>query len=357
MTRYPVSKLLAFVRLVLQQHGVPFDDAEVAARRMLDADVRGMSGHGVFRLPQYVARLQAGGYNVRPDIRATHETPVSALVEGDNGIGQVVLTRAADIAIKKAAEHGVAWVGVRGSNHAGAAGVYASMALEHDLIGVYLAVGSSNHLPPWGGTDPLLSTNPLAVAIPAGLEAPIVLDMATTVVSYGRIKIARDQGETLPEGWMVDRTGAPLTDPNRSGEGFLVPIGGYKGYGLGLVIGMLAGVLNGAAFGSRVVDFTQDHDTPTNTGQTLVMVRPDLFQPLEAFKVEMDERIRELRSSTPMPGQPPVRVPGDQMPRRQRAAAEHGLTLPPGTANRLRELAERLGITDHPFPAATSDGA
>lgn len=357
MTRYPVSELLAFVRLVLQQHGVPCDDAEITARRMLDADVRGMTGHGIFRLPQYVARLEAGGYNVRPGIRVTHETPVSALVDGDNGIGQVVLTRAADIAITKAREHGLAWVGVRGSNHAGAAGVYASMALEHDLIGAYLAVGSSNHLPPWGGTDPLLSTNPLAVAIPAGVEPPVVLDMATTVVSYGRIKIARERGEALPEGWMVDRTGAPLTDANRSDEGFLVPIGGYKGYGLGLVIGMLAGVLNGAAFGSRVVDFTQDHGTPTNTGQTLVVVRPDLFRPLEEFKAEMDERIRELRSSTPMPGEPPVRVPGDQMPRRYREAGERGLALPPGTADRLRELAERLGIASHPFPAATSSGA
>jgi L-2-hydroxycarboxylate dehydrogenase (NAD+) len=346
---YPVPALLAFVEAVLQRFGVPTQDARVTARRMLDADVRGMTGHGVFRLPQYVQRLEAGGYNVRPAIRQLHETPVSALIDGDNGLGQVVVTRAAETAVAKARANGVAWIGVRGSNHAGAAGVYATMGLEHGLIGLYLAVGSSNHLPAWGGVDPLLSTNPLAVAIPAGEEPPVVLDMATTVVSYGRIKIAAERGETMPEGWMVDRSGAPLTDATRSGEGFLLPIGGYKGYGLGLVIGMLAGVLNGAAFGSRVVDFTKDHATPTNTGQTIVMVRPDLFQPLEQFRAEMDERIREFRASTPMPGMPPVRTPGDQAAQRATVAERNGIGLSAGTVDRLRDLAERLDVTEHPF--------
>jgi LDH2 family malate/lactate/ureidoglycolate dehydrogenase len=344
-----VSELVVFVEDVLQRYDVPLDHARITARRMLDADVRGMGAHGLLRLPQYADRLDAGGYTLRPDIRTTRETSVSALVDGDNGLGQVVVTRAAEIAIAKATAHGLAWVGVRGSNHAGAAGVYASMGLEHDLIGIYLAVGSANHLPPWGGLDPLLSTNPLAVAIPAGEEPPVVLDMATTVVSYGRIKVAVERGETMPEGWMVDRAGAPLTDPSRSAEGFLLPIGGYKGYGLSLVIGMLAGVLNGAAFGSRVVDFTHDNVTPTNTGHMIVMVRPDLFQPLQAFQAEMDQRVRELKASTPMPGRPPVRVPGDQAPRRAAAAALEGIAVMPGTVVRLRELAERLGLTTHPF--------
>lgn len=346
---YGVPDLLRFVESVLGTYSVPADHARTTARRMLDADVRGMSGHGIFRLPQYAARLEAGGYNIRPDMRLERETPVSAVVNGDNGLGQVVVTRAVETAVAKATDAGMAWVGVRRSNHAGAAGVYAAMALDHDLIGVYLAVGSSNHLPPWGGLDPLLSTNPLAVAIPAGDEPPVVLDMATTVVSYGRIKVAAERGETMPEGWMVDRTGAPLTDPRRSGEGFLVPIGGYKGYGLSLVVGMLAGVLNAAAFGSQVVDFSADHRTPANTGQAVLMVRPDLFRPLAEFKAEVDERIRELRSSTPMPGHPPVRLPGDQAQQRAVRAAEAGVTVSSGTADALRALAGRLGLPADPF--------
>lgn len=346
---YPVAAVRTFIEDVLVHFGLAPDAARVGGLRMLDADVRGMSGHGIFRLPAYARRFEAGGYNPRPAIRAVHETPVSALVDGDNGFGQVVVTRAAETAIAKATEHGMAWVGVRGSNHAGAAGVYASLALDHDLIGLYMAVGSSNHLPPWGGVDPLLSTNPLAVAIPAGDEPPVVLDMATTVVSYGRIKVAAERGETLPEGWMVDRSGAPLTDPTRSSEGFLLPIGGYKGYGLGMVIGFLAGVLNGAAFGSEVVDFTADDRTPPNTGQTIVMVRPDLFRPLAEFRAAMDERIREIRTSSRMDHDIAIRIPGDRVPQRTARAQEQGVAVPDGVAAELRRLAGRIGLDDHPF--------
>lgn len=352
--RFPVTAVDEFAERILVRLGLPGPDASVVAERMLDAEIRGMSGHGIFRLPAYAERAEAGGYNLRPDITVVHETSSSALMDGDNGFGQVVVTRAAELAISKATETGLAWVGVRHSNHAGAAGVYAAMGLPHDLVGLYFAVGSANHLPPWGGADPLLSTNPIAAAIPAGDEPPVVLDMATTVVSYGRIKVAQERGETLPEGWMVDREGVPLTDPARSHEGFLLPIGGYKGYGLGLVIGMLAGVLNGAAFGRDVVDFTEDRRTPTNTGQAVVMVRPDLFRPIAEFKAEMDEHIRELRSSTPIPGGPPVRTPGDRMPDRVADAAAHGLAIADGTVTRLVALAARLDVDGAPFPASAS---
>jgi L-2-hydroxycarboxylate dehydrogenase (NAD+) len=348
-SRYPVPQLRDFITTVLERCDVPPADATTTAGRMLDADLRGMGGHGILRLPGYVKRLRAGGYTLRPDVRVVRETPVSALVDGDNGLGQVVMTRVAEIAIDKALESGLAWVGVRGSNHAGAGGVYASMPLERDLIGLYLAIGNANHMPPWGGLDMLLSTNPIAVAIPAGEEPPLVLDMATTQVSYGRVKVAADRGETMPEGWMVDRQGQPLTDPTRSGEGFLVPIGGYKGYGLNLVIGALAGLLNGAALGSSVVDFNADFTTPTNTGQTMLVVRPDLFQPVEEFKAAMDHHIRELKASTPIPDQPPIRVPGDQNPNRIADLREHGVPLAPATVHRLVELATELDVADHPF--------
>jgi len=348
-SRYPVPELQTFITTALASCGVPSDAAATTATRMLDADLRGVGGHGILRLPGYVNRVRAGGYNLRPDIRVVRQTPVSALVDGDNGLGQVVMTEAARIAIDKATANGLAWVGVRGSNHAGAGGVYAAMAPGHDLIGIYLAIGNANHMPPWGGLDMLLSTNPIAVAIPADEEPPLVLDMATTQVSYGRVKVAADRHETMPEGWMVDRRGSPLTDPTRSNEGFLVPIGGYKGYGLNLVIGALAGLLNGAALGSEVVDFNQDFETPTNTGHALIVVRPDLFQPLEEFKAAMDRHIRELKSSTPMPGQPPIRVPGDQTPQRIADMRQHGIPIADGTVRRLADLAGELSIADHPF--------
>ena len=350
-SRYPLPVLQDYIERVLHHYGVEPEHARVTALRMLEADIRGMSGHGIFRLPSYAKRLAAGGYNLHPDITLLHETPVSALVDGDNGLGQVVMTFAAETAIGKARRTGLSWVGVRRSNHAGAGGVYASMALDHDMIGLYMAIGNANHLAPWGGIDLLMSTNPLAAAIPAGDEPPVVLDMATTVVSYGRIKVAAHRGETMPQGWMVDRRGEPITDPNRSSEGFLLPIGGYKGYGLNLVIGVLAGVMNGAAVGSETIDFNADFATETNTGQAIIVLRPDLFRPLAEFKAEMDERVRELKASRPMEGKPPIRIPGDRAPAREAQARDEGLFLEDSTVASLVALAREIGIPADPLPS------
>src|SRR5450432_2907561 len=192
-------------------------------------------------------------------------------------MGHLVMSYATETAIAKAKSAGAAWVGVRMSNHAGPASLYASMPVEQGLIGIYMAVGNANHLPPWGGIDMLLSTNPIAAAIPAGEETPIVLDMATTVAAYGKVKAKAARGEMMPEGWMIDREGKPLTDPRRASEGFLLPIGGYKGYGLALVVGLLAGTLNGAAMGKDVIDFNQDVSSATNTGQAIVAIDPAAF--------------------------------------------------------------------------------
>ncbi len=345
----PVPAVHRLVADILVAHGVPSADAEVVASRMLDADIRGVRTHGIARLEPYCQRIDAGGYNLTPDIRVVRETSVTALIDGDNGFGQLVVTRAADLAIAKAAEHGLAWVGTRCSNHAGAAGVYASMALDHGMIGICLAVGNANQTPPWGGVDVLLSTNPIAVAIPAGEQPPVVLDIATTVASLGRIKATQERGERMPEGWVVDRTGAPITDPARASEGFLLPIGGYKGYGLGLVVGLLAGVVNGAAMGSQVIDMSKDLATPTNSGQLVIALRPDVFQEPEEFRSAMDARIRELRESTPMEGHGPVRTPGDQMRSRIERARTDGLSVPVELATRLAALAGRVGVAPDPF--------
>lgn len=214
---------------------------------MVLADLRGSDGHGIFRLPQYVRRIKAGGTNLRPNIRVVQETDATALVDGDNGMGHLVMQFAAQVAIEKAQRGGIAWAGVRQSNHAGPAALYAMMPLARDMIGIYIAVGSANHMPPWGGTELLLSTNPIAFAIPALAEPPIVLDIATSVTAFGKVKTKAQRGEPMPEGWMIDAQGNPLTDPKRAEEGFLLPIGGYKGCGLALVFGLLAGTLNGAA--------------------------------------------------------------------------------------------------------------
>src|SRR6266576_1858112 len=245
--------------------------------------------------------------------------------------------RAVEEAIALARDNGVGWVGTRNGNHAGAAAVYAAMPVAHDMIGLYFAVGNANHLPPWGGIDMLLSTNPIAVAVPALAEPPLILDMATTVAAYGKVKVAAQQGKTMPEGWMIDRRGEPLTDPNRADDGFLLPIGGYKGAALALMFGLLAGTLNGAANGADVVDFNKDDTTPTNTGQAICVLDIKAFAEPLAFKRQVDTVIRQLHGSALLPGFDHIRLPGEDRHRRIEERRAHGIPIPPG----LRSIASR----------------
>ncbi len=341
---YPAADLRSFAARAFQAVGVPADQADTIAKLMTDIDLRGADGHGIFRLPQYIRRIRAGGINVSPNIRVVRETAAAALVDGDNCVGHLAVEKAARLAIDKAETSGVAWVGTRNSNHAGAASVYAMMALERDMIGIYSAVGSANHLPPWGGVDMLLSTNPIAVAIPAREEPAVVLDMATTVAAFGKIKTAALRGESIPEGWMIDRDGNPLTDPTRAEEGFLLPIGGYKGYGLAMVLGLLAGTLNGAALGRDVVDFNKDDATATNTGQFVLAIDVKVFADVDTFKRDVDRIVREMRSSERLPGIDRIRVPGEGSAATFVERSRDGIPIPPDLLRVLQSLAEDLAV-------------
>ncbi len=256
--RVAPAALAAFVKRALEAAGLSSENADIVAGLMVEADLRGSDTHGVIRLPLYLRRFKAGGIKARADIRIVQERPATAVVDGDNGMGHLVMRFAAMTAIAKAKRTGIAWVGARMSNHAGPAALYAMMPLAHDMIGLYLAVGSNNHLPPWGSTENLLGTNPIAIAIPSEEEAPVVLDMAPTVAAFGKVRLKMQRGEAMPVGWMIGRDGKPLTDPKRAEEGLLLPIGDYKGYGLSLLVGLLAGTLNQAAFGREVIDFVKE---------------------------------------------------------------------------------------------------
>ena len=318
------------------------------ATLMAEADLQGSDGHGVSRLPQYARRIKAGGFNVRPNIRVIHEHASTAVLNGDNGMGHLVMKRAAEIAIEKARSTGVAWVNSQFSNHAGPASLYARMPLAHDMIGLYFAVGNANHLPPWGGLDMLLSTNPIAAAIPAGEENPIVLDMATTVAAYGKVKTKALRGESMPVGWMVDRQGQPLTDPKRADEGMLLPLGGmeggYKGYGLAMIFGLLAGTLGGAAMGKDVIDFNHDDDSITNTGQAIAAINLAAFGDVGAFKARVDTLIRDIRSSERMPGVDRIYVPGEHSQATRLTRTRDGIPIAPALMLGLDKVAGELGI-------------
>jgi LDH2 family malate/lactate/ureidoglycolate dehydrogenase len=336
--------LRGFIARALKQVGLPAGDADKVANLMAQADLQGSDGHGVIRLPQYVKRIRAGGINVTPDIRVVQERAAMAVVDGDNGMGHLVVSHAVEVAIAKARTAGVAWVGARASNHAGPASLYARMPIEHDMIGLYFAVGNANHLPPWGGMDMLLSTNPIAAGIPAGEEPAVILDMATTVAAYGKVKAKAKRGEMMPEGWMIDREGRPLLDPARANEGFLLPIGGHKGYGLALLVGLLAGTLQGAAMGRDVVDFNVDHVTPTNTGQAILVIDLKAFGEPGVFKAAVDALVRDLRASERLPGVERIWLPGEQSHGRRARHAQEGIPVAANLVSELNALARDLDV-------------
>jgi LDH2 family malate/lactate/ureidoglycolate dehydrogenase len=324
--------------------GLPDADAARCAELMTEADLTGADGHGIFRLPQYIRRLNAGGVNKMPNITVTRTAPATALVDGDNGMGHLVMSRATDEAIAIAREQGTGFVGVRRSNHAGPAGLYAEMPAAAGMIGIYAAVANANHMATWGGADHLLGTNPLAIGVPSGNGA-LVFDMATSIVAYGTVKKYALRGLTMPEGWFVNPdTGAAITDPSRSNEGMLLPMGEYKGSGLALMIGLIAGVLNGAAFGRDVVDFNADDKSETNTGHFLIVVDIARFLPLKAFTAEVDRHVRDLRQSKRLPGVDEIRLPGDRRAECRSERLRDGVPLAPALIAQLDKMARELKV-------------
>ena len=341
--RFAIERVETFCASVLTAVGVSNDHAATTAKRLVEADARGRTGHGLIRLVPYVERIEAGGVNLEPAISVLHDTPVSAQLDGDNGLGQVVMTQATELAISKANDVGMAWVGTVNSNHAGAAGLYPLMAAREGLIGIYFAVANANGMPPWGGTAPLLGTNPIAIAIPTLGSPPFVLDIATTVASHGSIKVLQQNGEQMPDGWVIGPDGRFINDPERAHEGSLMPIGGYKGSGLNIAIGLIAGVMNGAAFLSSVIDHRIELETPTNTGQSLFVLRTDLFQPAEEVLASIGAHLDELRGSGTREGEP-VRLPGDAASRLEAESATNGVAVSQALVHKLDALASRLEV-------------
>lgn len=336
--------LEGFVADVFEAVRVPPKDARAVAALMAEADALGYDTHGVFRLRQYANRLRDGGCNARARPSIVSETMATALVDGDNGLGHLAMKFACDLAMQKAGVAGIGWVGVRGGNHAGPAALYVRPQATANMIGLCAAVGSANHVAPFGGSDILLGTNPIAIAAPSGGPDPFVLDMATTVAAMGKIKTLAQRGEKMPEGWMVGRDGKPLTDPAKRDDGFLLPIGGAKGYGLSLAIGVLAGVLNGAAFGADVVDFTNDTKSPTNTGQFVAAIDVSAFVGTAAFEAHCRRTFDTLKASTPLPGHDLVRIPGEGRAARRAAADADGIALAPALRVELDRIADEFGV-------------
>jgi L-2-hydroxycarboxylate dehydrogenase (NAD+) len=344
--RVSAATLRAFLLDAIRACGLNEADAATVADAMLEADLTGADAHGVFRLAGYVRQLKRGAMNPRATIKVVERSPATALIDGDHGMGHVVMTYAANLAVELARASGIGWVGARRSNHAGAGAIYAAIPLQHGMVGIYGAASSVNHMAPWGGTEPLLGTNPIAVAIPAGAEAPIILDIATSLASNGAIRTHELEGRAMPEGWVQNRSdGSPITDPRRINEGTYLPMGGYKGSGLSIIIGLLAGTLNGAAFGRDIRDFALPPGGELNVGQFVIALDITRFLPPEVFKAEIDRHIRELAASRRLPGGDAVRVPGQGRLARRQEREKSGVPLNATLLAQVDEVATSLGIT------------
>ncbi len=344
MKHLPITQAEEFIANALQANKVPVADAKIVAQLMVKSDLVGADGHGIFRLPAYIKRIRAGGINLNPNIHIEREQGATALINGDNALGHLVMNKAVELAIEKVKQHSVCWVGSHFGNHSGAASVYVRKLAEQGYIGIYMAVGNANHMAPWGGIDLLLSTNPIAIAVPAGDHPIVLLDIATTVAAYGKVKVAAQKGESIPDTWMIDRNGHPITDPKKSSEGSLLPIGGYKGYGLAVMIGLLAGALNNAAVGKDTIDFNAHHDVITNTGQTIIAVDPSAFGDREQFVERVIALVNDLKASSKLPGVNQIRVPGDGAAKSMAQRLQEGIPISPELQESLNQCAKECGI-------------
>jgi L-2-hydroxycarboxylate dehydrogenase (NAD+) len=339
------EKLTRFVQAAFEKLGVAGGDAQIAAEALVAADLRGVDTHGVIRFSPhawYVKWLSEGSMTAKPNIRVISETPSTALLDGDRGMGMVVGHRAMELAIDKAQSCGIGMVGVRNSRHYGMSAQYAMQALAHDMIGIAMT-NAGRQVVPTFGREARFGTNPMCFAVPADKELPFVLDMATTTAAAGKLELAARLEKSIPIGWALDEKAQATQDPRIAQKARrLLPLGGsrdngsHKGYGLAVLVEILCGVLTGT-----VTALNADQDP---RGHFFGAIRVDAFRPVAEFKKDMDRLIRELKSTPPIEGQRRVYVAGEIEFETAEERAERGIPLLPSVLKGLREVSEQLGL-------------
>jgi LDH2 family malate/lactate/ureidoglycolate dehydrogenase len=351
---YSYLKLKDFTEKVFIKMGCPASDAKLAAEVLLSADLRGVDSHGVARLSGYIRLWEAKRINPTPNVKVVHETPSTAVVDGDSGLGLVVAPKAMKIAIEKAKNVGTGWVSVKGSNHYGIAGYHAMMALENDMIGMSMT-NASPLVAPTFSLERLLGTNPIAVAIPAKNQPAFVADFATTTAANGKLEILQRKGTDAPLGWIQDKQGTTTPNPHALKEGgALLPLGGdrdhgsHKGYCLGSIVDIFSAVLSGANYGPWVPPFVSFLPLPTNPvgegiGHFFGAMRVDAFRPADDFKTHMDNWINTFRNAKSIEGER-VQIPGDYERNESAKRLKEGIYLLPPVEKDLKEVATKFGL-------------
>src|SRR5476651_2523451 len=349
------STLRIFTKTIFLAMGCSPEHATLAADVLLLADMRGIDSHGVARLSGYVLLWDKGRINATPDIKIVHETPTTATVDGDAGLGLVVAPFAMKIAIEKAEKYGSGWVSVRNSNHFGISGYHALMAVERDMIG-FAMTNASPLVAPTFSNERMLGTNPMCYAFPAGKYPPLIVDMATSAAANGKLEIAQRGGKQVPEGWIQDKAGSFTTDPHalKSG-GSLLPLGSdrehgsHKGFGLSATVDILSAVLSGANYGPWVPPFVSFLEPPADpvglgVGHFVGAMRVDGFRPVDEFKSHLDNWILRFKSASTIDPDQKVIIPGEPELEAQIDRLKNGIPLVDAVANDLNELAKKLGV-------------
>jgi LDH2 family malate/lactate/ureidoglycolate dehydrogenase len=339
-----------FVRSLLDAHHVPADDAAIVAHCLVSADLRGVETHGLARLPIYLARLRGGLIDPRPVLVPERKTPVAAALDGQNGFGFVVGTRAMDEAVAMAREFGVGVVSARRSTHFGMAASYALRAVDAGFLALVFS-NASPAMPPWGGRTMLLGTNPLAAGAPGGRHGPIVLDMSPAVAARGKIRRAEQRGEQIPIGWALDAQGRPTTDPASALAGVVLPIGEHKGSGLALFMDIFGGVISGAAFAGGVGDQYKAMDRPQDVGHFFLAMRADLFITDAEYRARMDTLIERVRAGPIAEGVGEILLPGEPEVRTEAIRRRTGIPYSAAEIATLAVEAARAGVA--PLMAST----
>jgi LDH2 family malate/lactate/ureidoglycolate dehydrogenase len=340
----PVKKLSAFCRHCFENLGLPAAHARLTADNLIFANVRGVDSHGVIRLKIYADRLRVGGFKTKVRPKVISERPASALIDGRHGMGQVAAMAAMELAIRKARKAGAAVVSVQNSNHFGASAFYAMRAVEQGMIGFSLT-NAGPSMAPTGGREGRLGNNAFAIAVPAGRFPPIVLDMATGAVAWGKIFVAQQKKQPIPSTWALDKDGVPTTDPDAAAhKGLIQPFGGYKGYGLSLMIDVLTGVLSGGSFSTYINSLYQKIDKPSGIAHTCAAIRIDSFVPLADFRRRMGDLIQLMRSCPKAPGVERIFVPGEIEHETEKRRRVEGIPLNSQLCDELRALGADLEV-------------
>ncbi len=345
------DEAISFTVSVLTKHQVSHDDAVAVANCLVEADLRGVQTHGLSRLPVYVERLQRGMMNPRPAMKLTKPTAVCGSLDGDNGFGFLVGRRGMADAMTMASEYGVGIVTAHNSNHFGMAASYLLQAVNAGYF-AFVFTNAAASMPPWGGREGLFGTNPFAAGAPSGNEVPFILDMSPAVAARGKIRLAEKRGESIPEGYALDKDGKNTTDPTAAMGGVVLPIGSYKGSGLSMLMDILSGVLSGAGFAGSVNDQYHNWDDTQNVGHFFMALKPGVFITEKDFRERMDVLVKRVKAVPLADGCDEILMPGEKEARLADERLQNGIPYAAADLALLEKLAVANAVTPLAFTTA-----